>query len=124
VPPQWGVPIVDHHDHIFLWERHRVVSAQVFLKFPTSGEGPQGHEVLYHIAVFELMLNGVCVVWAGLLLESLEVVCQCARLALATAHARNAPHAKASCFLVAVIVVVSHGPNPLRDTFGHGPLGI
>jgi hypothetical protein len=71
------------------------------------------------------------VVRASLLKKSLEVVCRRPRLALATVHGcRDAPHARAVCFLVIVVIVVSHSHNPIRAplmpllaTLG-APLGI
>jgi hypothetical protein len=79
-----GVPIVDCHDCIFPEEGHRVASAPVFLEFSTPGEGPQGHEVLHHIAVLELVLDGLWVVRAVLLEESLKVLYWRPHLTLAT----------------------------------------
>jgi hypothetical protein len=38
-PPWRGVPIVDHHDHIFPTEWHHVSSARIFLEFHVLGEG-------------------------------------------------------------------------------------
>jgi hypothetical protein len=52
--------------------------------FPFPGEGHRGHEILYHAAVFELGLDGVRVVRAGLREQSLKVVCRWLRLALGT----------------------------------------
>jgi hypothetical protein len=106
VPPWMGVPIVDHHDHIF----------RVFLGLPVPGEG--GHKILHHATVLELMLDGVCVVRACLLEESLEVLCQWPLLALATARdGHNALHVEVAYFLVVVVFVVGHSCNPLRVSF-------
>jgi hypothetical protein len=65
-------------------EGHRIASAWVFLGQLVLGEGPRGHEILYHATVLELVLNRVHVVRAVLLEESLEVVHQRPRLMLAT----------------------------------------
>jgi hypothetical protein len=49
----------------------------------TPGEGPRGHEASYRVVVLELVTDGVCVVLAGLLEKTLEVVssgaCRCER---------------------------------------------
>jgi hypothetical protein len=61
------------------------------------------------------VLDGVCVVRAGLLEESLEVVCWRPHLALATMRGgRDARHVGVICFLVVIVIIVSHGRNPLR----------
>jgi hypothetical protein len=125
--PGEGVPIIDRHDRIFPKEGCHVTSAQVFLEFPTLGEGPLGHEILHHVAVIELMLDGVCMVWVGLLDESLEVVCRRAHLALATARGgHNLRHAGVICFLVLDVILVSHSHNPLRPPLMplHATLGV
>jgi hypothetical protein len=54
-------------------------------------------------------------VWAGLLEESLEVVCRRSCLALAAAcGSRDAPHTEAACFLNVAAVIVGRGCSPLR----------
>jgi hypothetical protein len=54
-------------------------------------------------------------VWAGLLEESLEVVCRRSSLALAAAcGSHDAPHIEAAYFLIIVAVIVGHGCSPLR----------
>jgi hypothetical protein len=101
VPPWRGAPIVHHHDHIFPGEGHCVASTQVFLEFPNPSVGPRGHEIPHHVIDLELVLDGVHVVRAGLLEESLEVVCRWSRLVLATVcGSHDVPHVKAVCFLV------------------------
>jgi hypothetical protein len=91
-----GAPIIDCHDCVLLGERRRVPSARDFVEFHTLGEEPRDHKILYHVTVLELVLDRVCVVWAGHLEESLEVVCrrQCLALA-ATCSNCDAPHAGA-----------------------------
>jgi hypothetical protein len=107
-------PIVDHHDCIFPGEWCHVASAWVFLEFATPGEGPQCREVLHHVTVLELMLDGVHMIWTGLLEKSLKVVSWWPHLVLATMHGScNIPHVGAVCFLDTVIIVVSHDLNPL-----------
>jgi hypothetical protein len=65
---------VDHHDGVFLREHRRVAPVRSFVELCTPGEGPQGHEASHHAAVLELLPNGVCVVWVGILEKPLEVV--------------------------------------------------
>jgi hypothetical protein len=61
------------------------------------------------------MLDGLRVVAAGLLSKSLKVVYQ--RLCLVLANACGSSdvlHVEAARFLVVIVVIVSHGWNPLR----------
>jgi hypothetical protein len=61
------------------------------------------------------MLDRVCMVWACLLEESLKVVCWRPCLALTTMRGGcNAPHVGVICLIIAIIVIVDHGLNPLR----------
>jgi hypothetical protein len=54
-------------------------------------------------------------VWAGLLEESLEVVCRQSSLALAAAcGSHDAPHIEAACFLIIAAIIVGRGCSPLR----------
>jgi hypothetical protein len=65
--------------------------------------------------------DGVCVIWAGRLEESFDVVCRRPRLTLVTAHGTcDAPHARAACFPIIVIVLVGRGHDPLGAL--HAPL--
>jgi hypothetical protein len=113
--PPWGAPIVDPHDCVLPRDMHCIASIRVFIEFHTPNEGPRDHKILHHVVVLELVLNGVCVVWAGLLKESLEVVCRRSCLVLATACGnRDVPHAKAACFLVVATIIAVCGRNPLR----------
>jgi hypothetical protein len=66
-PPWKGAPIVDCHDRIFPGEGHCVTFVQVFLEFPTPGEGLQDHDIPHYVVVLELVLDGVGVVRVGLL---------------------------------------------------------
>jgi hypothetical protein len=114
-PPRSGVPTADCHDHIFPREWHRVTPALVFLRFLVPGEGPQSHEILHHATVIDLVLDGVHMVWAGLLNKSLDVVCQRPHLGLAsTCGSSEALHVGATHFFLVIVVVVGHGHNPLR----------
>jgi hypothetical protein len=61
------------------------------------------------------MLDEVCMVWAGLLKESLEVVNRWPRLMLAAmCSSRDVPHVRAIYFLVVTATVVGRTRNPLR----------
>jgi hypothetical protein len=46
-------------------KRHHVTFAWVFIEFHTTGEGPRDHEILHHVAILELVFDGVRVVWAS-----------------------------------------------------------
>jgi hypothetical protein len=61
-PPQWGASSIDHHDCVFSGERHCVTPTRVFTELCTPGEGPQDHETICHVTIFELVLDGVCMV--------------------------------------------------------------
>jgi hypothetical protein len=76
MPPWRRVHIINHLDNVFPGERHHVAPSWVFVKFCTPGEGPQDHETLHHVIVLEFVPDGVLLVWAGLLKQSLEVVCR------------------------------------------------
>jgi hypothetical protein len=83
--------------------------------FHTPGQGSHDHEILHHVTVLELMLDGVCMVWTGLLEESLEVVCRQPHLALAVVcSSHNMTHAGAICFLIIAAVIVHRSCNPQR----------
>jgi hypothetical protein len=108
------VPLIDHHDRIFPREECHPSSARLFIGLLVLGEGPQGHEILHHVTVLELVLNGVRVVWAGLLEESLKVVCWWPRLALDTVPGgRDVLHVGVVRFLVIIVIVVGRSCNPL-----------
>jgi hypothetical protein len=86
-----------------------------FLEFPTSDEGPRGHELLHHVTVLDLLLDEVHMVRADLLEESLKVIYRWPCLELATLRdGRDAPHAEAICVLVVIVIIVEHGHDPLR----------
>jgi hypothetical protein len=110
-----GASSIDCHDCVFPGERHRVALTRVFVEFRTPSEGPRDHETLHHVIVLELMSDGVCVVWVGLLEEPLEVVCRRPLLTLvAVLDGRDTPHVGATCLTVVAVVVVGHGHVPLR----------
>jgi hypothetical protein len=110
--PRWGVPPVDRHDGFVLGEGRRIAPVWTFIKLRTPGEGPYGHEAPHHATVLELVLDGVFVVWAGFLVEPLEVVHWRPCLTLVAAYnGRDAPHAGAAHLLV---IVVGHGCGPLK----------
>jgi hypothetical protein len=74
LPDGGGASPVDHHDSVFLRERCRITPIWPFIELRTLGEGPYGHEASHHAEVLKLVLDGVCVVWAGLLDKPIEVV--------------------------------------------------
>jgi hypothetical protein len=101
------VPIVDHHDRVFSKQGRHVVLIGDLVNFHDSGEGPRGHEILHHVAVCELVLDGVGVVRASLLKELLEVIRGRPCLTLVTAcGGRNMHHAGAALLLVATAVII------------------
>jgi hypothetical protein len=103
-----GVLIIDCHDCVLPKEEHCVTPVRDFLEFHALTEGPRDHENLYHVVVPEL-------VWAGLLEESLKVVCRRSCLALAaTCRSRNAPDTEAAYFLIVASVIVGRSCSPLR----------
>jgi hypothetical protein len=61
------------------------------------------------------VLDGVCVVWASLLEDSLEVVYRRPYLALAVAcDGRDTHHAGAARFLIVAAITVDHGYDRLK----------
>jgi hypothetical protein len=110
-----GVLTVDHHDCGLPGEGHLVAFVWDFIEFNAPGEGPQDHEILHPITVPELVLDGLHMVWAGLIKELLDVVCIRPCLVLAsTCSSRDAPHAKVAYFLIVATIIVGRGYNPLR----------
>jgi hypothetical protein len=72
------------------------------------GERPRGHEASHHATLIELVLDRVCVVWAGLFEKPLEVVCRQPRLSLvAVCDGQGAFPARAACL---TIIAIGHGP--------------
>jgi hypothetical protein len=55
-------------------ERHDGLSRWVTLRLLALGESPHGHVVLHHGVLFELLPDGVCMVWACCLEKLLEVI--------------------------------------------------
>jgi hypothetical protein len=112
--PQQGAPIVDHHNNVFFEKGHRVALVGGLVAFHTSGEGPQGHEILHHATVPELVLDGVGVVWASLLQEILKVIHGWSCLMLATTcGGRGAHHVGVVFLLVVAAIVADHVCGPL-----------
>jgi hypothetical protein len=65
--------------------------------------------------VFDLVPNGVCVVWIGLLKKPLEVVHGQPQWTLVTVSGgRDASHAGATCLPVMVVITAGHGRGPLK----------
>jgi hypothetical protein len=59
--------------------------------------------------------NGVYVVWADLLEESIEVACRLSCLTLvAMCGSRDVPHARAIRLPVVAVIVVDHVRSPIR----------
>jgi hypothetical protein len=59
------------------------------------------------------MLDGVCVVWAGLLKKPLEVVCRRPHQApVAVCGGRDVSHTGPARFLVTTIIMACHGCGP------------
>jgi hypothetical protein len=109
------VSTIDCHDCIFPGEGHHVTPTRVFIKFCTLGEGPQDHETLHDVALLELMPNMVCVLQAGLINESPEVVCTWPCLTLVTVCGiHDAPHVGGACLPVVIVIVVDRGHGALR----------
>jgi hypothetical protein len=97
-----GAPIVDHHNRVFSGKGRRVTLV--------GGERPQGHKILHHVAVPELVLDGVGVVQANLIKELLEVVRGRVRLMLAAeCDNHSAHHDGVACVFVDAIVIVGRG---------------
>jgi hypothetical protein len=70
------------------------------------------------VAVLELVSDGVCVVWVGLLEKPIEVVRRWPhRTLVATRSGRDAPHVGATHLLVVAIIAVGHGHSPLKALF-------
>jgi hypothetical protein len=109
------VPILDCHDRIHAIERPHVTSTHILIKFHAPGEEHQDHEILNHVAVIKLVLDGIRKVRAGPLKESLKVVYRWPHLALVAAcYSHDMPHVRAVCFLIIAAVIVGRGRNPLR----------
>jgi hypothetical protein len=82
----------------------------VSLSSGASGEGPRGHEILYHATVPELVLDGIGMVRTSILQELLEVIHGRSRLTLATTYGdHDAHHVGATHLLVVASVLTDHG---------------
>jgi hypothetical protein len=110
-----GASTVNRHDCVFLGEGHRVAPVRVLIEFHTPSWGPRDHKTLHHVAVLELVPDGVHVVCAGLFEESLEVFGRQTRLTLVTMHdSHDAPLAGTARHPIIGVVIVGRGCNPLR----------
>jgi hypothetical protein len=106
------VPFIDYHGCTFPREGCSASSTWVFLGLFVPSERPRGHEILHDAIVLELVLDRVCMVWAGLLKESIDVVYRWSHLALdTTPGGHDVLRVRVVYFLV--YVIVSHGCNPL-----------
>jgi hypothetical protein len=115
LPDGGGAPPVDHHDSVFLVERHCVGPVRHFIKLQTQGEGPRGDEASHHVTVLELVPDRVCMVWSGMLEKPLEVVHRRPHQTLFTAHShRDVSPTGATHLLVIAVITVSHGHGPLK----------
>jgi hypothetical protein len=89
---------------------HHAVLIGDLVDFHSSREGPRGYEIIHHVTVPELVLDGVGVVWVSLFKELLNVVHGRSRLAVAAArNLCGAPYAGAACSLIDAAVVISRG---------------
>jgi hypothetical protein len=105
-----GVPITDHHNHVFTRKEHRVTLIGDLIDFHASVERPRGHEILHHAAVPELVLDRVGKVRANLLKVLLKVVPMQSRLMLAaTCDNHGMHHDGVACLLVDVAIIVACG---------------
>jgi hypothetical protein len=76
------------------------------------------HVFVRTVAVLELVPDGVCVVWAGLLEKPLEVVHRRPCRTLVSVHGgRDVPHAEAAHLPVVAVIVASHRHSPLKALF-------
>jgi hypothetical protein len=102
----------------FLREGHRVAPSWILLESHTTGRRPRDHETLHHVAVLELVPDGVRVVWLGLLEESLEVVVRWPRLTLVTVgSSHDSPYVGATRLPIVAIIILGHGHSLLRTFF-------
>jgi hypothetical protein len=86
-----------------------------FIEFHASGEGSHGHEILHHVVVAGLVLNGVSMVWVSLLEEHLKVECGWPRLVLAATYdSHDTHHTRAARLLVVATIVVDRGCGLLK----------
>jgi hypothetical protein len=115
MPPWRGASIINCHDYIFPGEGHNVAPTWVLIELRTPGREPRDHETHHHVTVLELVPDGLHVVWAGLLEESLEVVGRRPHLTLvAVCGSRDAPHVGAAHLPIVAVIVVGCGRSPLR----------
>jgi hypothetical protein len=115
VPLPRGASLKNCHDSILLTEWRCFAPVGSLIELDAPGEGPRGQETSHHPAVLEPVLDGVCVVWAGLLNKPLEVVHRWPRQEfVAVRDSRDLSHAGATSLSAAVVAMAGHGRGPLR----------
>jgi hypothetical protein len=76
-------PAVDRHHYLFPGEGCGALSPQVSFRLLSLGESPpRSCSFFYHGALFELVLDGLCMVWIGRFERFLERITQLLRLVL------------------------------------------
>jgi hypothetical protein len=89
---------------------HHIAIVWVIIELHTPDEGAQGHEAPHHAAVFELVPDGLHMVWASLLEEHIDVVPRWPHLMLVTGRdTRDASHTRATRLPIVAVIVVGHG---------------
>jgi hypothetical protein len=105
-------PAVDQHDRLLPGEGHGDLSRWVTLGLLALGESPCGHVVLHHGAIFELVPDGVSMVWAGRLEKLLEVIDRLPHLAFEiTLGGSDVFHVRVVIGLLVVVIVVTASSN-------------
>jgi hypothetical protein len=108
------VPIVDPHDCFFLGEGCHASSARVSFRLLVLSEGPRGHKIFHHVAIFELVIDKVCMVRTSLLEESLEVVYRWSCLVLDTAPNDHDTLLVIVVHFLVIVIIAGHCSNSLR----------
>jgi hypothetical protein len=89
---------------------HHIAIAWVIVELRIPGEGAQGHEAPHHAAVFELVPDGLHMVWASLLEEPLDVVPMRPHLMLVVGRGtQDACHTRDTRLPIVAVIVVGHG---------------
>jgi hypothetical protein len=92
--------VVDRHDCLLLGEGCNGLSPWVALGLPALGESSRGHVVFNHGAIFDLVPDGVCMLWGGHLEKLLRVISRLQCLVLEIALSGS------DVFLIGVVVIV------------------